>query len=453
MYVLVEALTQDADLRRLRGDLSEWLKIPPDSFVLETIDRIPRRSNGKPDLQAIGRRIAEMEASASAGARKSALTRIFRRGQSVEEVFRKQFGADQVKENSTFASLGGDSLTYVELSLALESVLGALPEDWANMTVAQLKQKRKSRKFISSIDTPTLVRALAIMAVVSGHFHFVDYGRGGAFSLFVVAGLTFALFTLPQVLEHQRITPIANLFFRIAGLTLAYMALHLILTGYGEWPAFLFVGSYFSPHTEGALWFIEIYLQFLLVAMAVLSLPAARRALESHAFLCSAVAAAAFVGIGAVSDMLFDLHHLFRRVPHLMAWYFLLGVAIGSADKLAHRLVLSAILAVGSWQFGGYGLPRIGFFHVAALALIWLPAVPLPSLLRSPIRQVAGASLLIYLSHFQFGQALAKIMNEPAAGLKWAAALAGGVLLWRLYNPVDLWLSRRVAGFLSRAKT
>ena len=33
-------------------------------------------------------------------------------------------------EDSTFVSLGGDSLSYVEMSVRLEQSLGHLPADW-----------------------------------------------------------------------------------------------------------------------------------------------------------------------------------------------------------------------------------------------------------------------------------------------------------------------------------
>ena len=43
-----------------------------------------------------------------------------------------------VGKQDTFAALGGDSLSYVAVSVAIEEVLGELPRDWHRRTIADL---------------------------------------------------------------------------------------------------------------------------------------------------------------------------------------------------------------------------------------------------------------------------------------------------------------------------
>lgn len=59
--------------------------------------------------------------------------------QSVQAVFISFFDVDEVLQTDTFSSLGGDSLTYVQLSLELENYLDTLPSNWSDMTISELE--------------------------------------------------------------------------------------------------------------------------------------------------------------------------------------------------------------------------------------------------------------------------------------------------------------------------
>ena len=77
------------------------------------------------------------------------------------------------------------------------------------------------------------------------------------------------------------------------------------------------------------------------------------------------------------------------------------------------------------------------------VVVTFLPTLPTPYVLLKPLREIAGASLVIYLTHFKFaGIALRLNMDEPIVG--WIAAIVGGVILWRLYEPIDILLRRRL---------
>ena len=58
---------------------------------------------------------------------------------SVKALFINFFEIDDISTNDTFSSLGGDSLTYVQLSLELENYLVSLPANWSKMTISELE--------------------------------------------------------------------------------------------------------------------------------------------------------------------------------------------------------------------------------------------------------------------------------------------------------------------------
>jgi acyl-CoA synthetase (AMP-forming)/AMP-acid ligase II len=62
----------------------------------------------------------------------------------VAEAFRSTLNVQALQPDDSFVSLGGDSLRYVELSLALEEIFGELPPGWERMPVEQLEDLRVS---------------------------------------------------------------------------------------------------------------------------------------------------------------------------------------------------------------------------------------------------------------------------------------------------------------------
>jgi hypothetical protein len=209
------------------------------------------------------------------------------------------------------------------------------------MTVAELEALTGSQSWLRQIDTSTALRALAIMLIATGHLDVWNYGGGGALCLFMVAGWSFSAFTLPSVLSSARTAPIVVLALRIALLTLAWTTLNYLATGWGQWPAFLFVSNWISPSIQGGAWFIAVYLQMLVVVTFAFALPSVRRAFDLSHFGMAAGVAGMCVLLSAGADALFDTEHLYRRLPHLMAWIFFCGFSAHAAKTgMSHRRLI-----------------------------------------------------------------------------------------------------------------
>jgi len=122
------------------------------------------------------------------------------------------------------------------------------------------------------------------------------------------------------------------------------------------------------------------------------------------------------------------------------------GVSAAYARTVVERSIVSIIYVAGYWQFLEFDVPSVNFFPLTALALIWLPGLPIPRLLQRPLRMIAGASLVIYLRHFQAQVVVNKVLPTDDAAVAWLGAIVGGVVLWRLYSPVDSWIDRQLHG-------
>ena len=183
-------------------------------------------------------------------------------------------------ESSTFVDLGGDSLSYVELSLHLEERLGPLPADWPLRPIRTLAvDEAPPRRRFARVDTTIVLRAAAILAIVGTHTHVVHL-LGGAHILLGVAGYNFARFaaTAPTVRETWR--RVGGTVARIALPTFLWVAAVGLLAGTYS-PANLVMANWlFGSDTWSStwrLWFLEALVWTLVAFAALLSVPAVRR--------------------------------------------------------------------------------------------------------------------------------------------------------------------------------
>ena len=110
----------------------------------------------------------------------------------LERMVARVLGLDdsQVRDTDSFVSLGGDSLSYVEMSLRLEHALGHLPPGWHLLSLAELASRSRARSRRGrTVETNVVLRALAIVMIVGSHSNLFTL-LGGAHLLVGLAGST-----------------------------------------------------------------------------------------------------------------------------------------------------------------------------------------------------------------------------------------------------------------------
>jgi hypothetical protein len=150
--------------------LSALYGLPGFVFQILTLKEIPRLPTGKPDYRTIVSLSGVRQAGAPRategrkGKLRNTLSIVFStdfvrqmntEGQrllglgahtwrSVADIFTTVIFDRSVSAQDTFTELAGDSLSYVQASLALEEYLGKLPVHWERMTVSELEQLRSA---------------------------------------------------------------------------------------------------------------------------------------------------------------------------------------------------------------------------------------------------------------------------------------------------------------------
>lgn len=115
------------------------------------VDELPRLSNGKVDYadlssfnQPVSSPWADPTRFLTDVAREflAILLGVGVTHQSVQATFAEILGVPEIQPSDSFASLGGDSMSYVECTVFLESVLSDVPRDWHLLDIRTLESMR-----------------------------------------------------------------------------------------------------------------------------------------------------------------------------------------------------------------------------------------------------------------------------------------------------------------------
>jgi hypothetical protein len=447
--LVVAAAPGDVDEARVRRLISQATGLPAWTIDVFGVPHLPRLPNGKPDYPAV--RALTRTSGTAEGNGPADLVVLY------TEILQR----DDVTPDSTFVGLGGDSLSYVEMSIRLEQALGHLPADWHTTPISGLRpravdadsperqRRQRGRWRAARLETGVALRALAIVLVVGTHATLFDI-KGGAHLLLAVAGFNFARFHLTSASGTTRARGIGRSVARIAVASMAWIAFAAVFlaNNYGVEKVFLVNYILGKPGRFNDFWFIETIVYIMLVSLALVAIPAFDR-LERRIPFALPLALSA-VGLVTRYELIPGVK---LATPLLAFWLFTLGWAAAKATDHRQRLLITMAAIVTIPGFHG-DLPRELLMVVGFVALIWVPTVPTLPAVNRAAGVLASASLYIYLTHWQVYSRLDNIspllalVASLAVGIAYAALVRRvGPMLgkarpgWRVRRPI--WRMRR----------
>ena len=420
--ILIAAVEGGHDTGLLGKVLAQRLGLPRAAVEVHAVAGIPRLANGKTDYSAVLTLAAPVPDVAEAAAPGPAGG-----PEDVRTIFAEALELDSVRDEDTFVSLGGDSLSYVAASVRLERALGHLPPDWHLTPVDELAPRSRPappvrRRMFAPLETGIVLRALGIVAIIGTHAQLFHW-PGMAHVLFAVAGFNFARFQLGGA-PAARLRRQARSLGRIIVPSMAFIAAAYLLTDrYGP-ENIVLLNSFVGPETWSTrwdFWFVEMLVYLLIAVSALLAVPPVARAERRFPFAFPL----ALAGLGLLTR--FEILILPAPNPAPVLWLYALGWAVARAGTLSRRILVSALAALTVPGF--FDDPyRDGTILAGVLLLTWLPAVPVPAGLHRLLGVLAASSLYAYLTHWLVYPGLAPL--SPALAV--AASLAAGVAYWAL---------------------
>lgn len=369
--------------------------------------------------------------------------------ETVSAAFSTVFGATPAP-SSSFASLGGDSFSYVEMSIRLESVLGDLPADWHLQSVEHLETQRAARsasndsawrRHTSAVDTTVIVRAVGILLIVCTHMGIYRLA-GGAHALLAVVGYNVARFQLLPTDMPGRMKRAASTIGRIAVPASAWIGFNmLVVGGYSVGAMFLvnnYTGSGHRSDGRWEYWYFETFVQIMLVLAVVFAIRPIRHAEQARPFAFSlGVLGLTWLFRFEIVNLGGAYNEIFR--PHTVVCFLALGWCAQRASSIGQRLLVTGLAVVTTLGYfetvGRTGqLDRELRILAMVLALVWISSVRLPTPIAAVMGRVAAASMWIFLVHWQLWPLLTPWFDDRFA---YVLTILGGVGVW--------WLASRLA--------
>ena len=365
---------------------------------------------------------------------------------SLRDEFALVLGRPDADVADSFVSLGGDSLSYVELATRLGRRMDRLPPGWHTRTIAELAAPASTdapprrRRLGRQMDSTVALRALCILMIVGTHANVFTL-VGGAHLLLAVAGYNFARFQLADVPRADRIRNGLVAVAQVVVPSSLFIGAVALLTGE------LRPADRALPERAAGQRHVDPRLAVLVPRGAGVDVTGCRRPdrgprprpgraagplrLRRRAAAGDARAAVRLDGVEAGATE--------RYTPGVVLWCFALGW-VAARSRTAWQRVAVLLAAAGAYA-GFFGDPERELLVVAGVAaLLWLPTVRVPRLLAPAVTALAGASLFVYLTHWQVYPHLE--MDHPVLAL--LASLAVGVAYWWLTRPA----LRRMGGWL-----
>lgn len=359
--------------------------------------------------------------------------------QHLVDVYRACLGRPDAGPDDTFVGLHGDSLSYVEVAVHLEEVIGTLPADWPSRTLRDLAAAPAPASPGSRwarVDTTVALRALAICAIVAGHTKVATL-LGGAHVLLAVGGFNFARFAGALPTARERARAVGATVAKIAVPTAIWVGAVGLLAGTYSVANLFLVNWLVGPDTwtsHWRLWFIEALVWVLVAVTALLAVPRVQKWYAAAPFAVAATIAS--VGLVARLDVLDLTSPPGRGTAPAVLWLFAVGWAAALARSARQRLLLCAVLAVGLPGFMGNTV-REWTIAAGILALVWFPNLPVPRAIVPAVGVLASSSLYIYLTHFE----VYRLTSFAVVNL--ALSLGLGIATWLVVSRVSAALGRR----------
>lgn len=414
-----------ADLDKSRQVVIQ-LSLPEDRFSFVQFPEIPRSPGGKVDYPAI-LRAARIHEDRPGSAKTDAI-------ETVVQLYQQLARGVPLRETDSFESLNGDSLSYVQCSIAIEEALGETPDSWERLSLARLRVLARAKTVQGSaiwrlmwLESDVVVRCLAIMQILFQHA--LGNMQGGADILMLLAGSSWARF------QHTRLTTggsgaafmdfVRRYLLIYLGIMFGVFALNrkiiwshqfFISTFRGDWGGIL-----------NTYWFIESLTWCVAMICVALAVPAIRRFASRQPTFFSLAFVGAALAIRLLGGLMLDAAALVFRSPDQMLIYFAVGWAIAFTGwKL--RLALFALLGFVSAMAWGWADTHGAAIAVAAGLIVFVRRVPMPRFAGRAVGAIAAASFYIYLFNI-FPMYTTDILLHARFGKFWLAQIAASLIL------------------------
>ncbi len=455
--------------KSLRQRLPEAM-VPTRVFPL---DELPYLPNGKLDRKSIGAMELEMEGNEPSSA--LLVANLDETARRLIAGFEEALGLKIVNVDKSFVDLGGDSLSYIRASMVVEDILGYVPSDWEEKSLAELSRLKnvntgaKASSWLTRMDSTVLFRAISIFIVTLSHTgNFTFFTATSA--LFVISGMNFSKFLRPGIRNTGDLGPTLQFIARFAIPAALWQATRGFALHQFWIPDLLLLGTFFeNPNAAHfTFWFLDVLAANVLLLAVITKFGfelRGRRPVEedgrkssfwSDLLWCLAALGIAFTQV--FSGWLDGDPGETDVAPFKWLWMLALGILITQANTKTRKGLVTGLLGCLA-LVACSGVPSVArflgqtdvFVFGSVLVLLWVERVPVPRLLQRPLLGIASATLFIYIVNYSVINRVMPHLGLPAWWpMQVGLAMVTGIVAKMVWDRVVGWVSTSVMGGKSR---
>ena len=449
--LLVVFHVDGVDEAAIAATLNAKYNIQKSHIAFRQLPEIPLMPTGKVDY----RKLKEESESIQVGERSAEC--------SISDAFRDILGEKEISPGDSFVSVGGDSLSFLNMSLFLEKKLGYLPGNWPRMTVAQIAALQPSRSFFMKVPIDAILRVIACIFVISSHIYVdhIFFCVGGANVLMMLAGFSMVKYQGERLKTSSVIVLAKSLLGRILLIYYAVVIPYFVIfwdSSAHFFPRWVLLYANFYPFSTHLYpyWFISAYVHIILAVILFWRIPLVRRKLDGREHIFGY----GLLGFGMLAACALKLTEptpaVFLSSTFSQVHLFALGWCVYHARTLKTKILVLGLAVTAALAFWP-NIPvshyaRIYFITGATIALLWIDGITMPRKIGSRVVWMASLSFYIYIVHIApgfFAQYVPNMGSAVLTHLIWAGAILVSILMassvaWAMPR-IERWTSNRGA--------
>jgi acyl-coenzyme A synthetase/AMP-(fatty) acid ligase len=411
------------DLEKADHVVSDNVAIPWGARQIFWLPDVPRFSSGKIDYPAV------LERGLEIGRETKSVT--------LEIAYGKALGQSAVPRDQSFQALGGDSLGYIQVSMAIEAVLGFLPDGWERLSIEEIEALARpgapANRHFRDISSEVAFRAISIIAIVWNHsVGGSKWLAGGALALLIAAGYNSARFQRERLVSDRRLGLIWQFLFRFI------VPYYCVLAAYEMFspnqiglPTLLLINNVINDagiKNMVQFWFIQTLFHCQIMLVSLFYIMPVRRLAVNHRWIFSLTLLCAATIMKHVLTAIFPSSFEFRT--DMWVYAFALGWVIEAADSLPKRLLAVAIVLMETSTEWSLFDMHVVFAVCLTVAILFIPRLKLWTPISMLTIFVAQASYYIYLSQGVMINIMRERLHIPFAIILTPLSIACGLLFY-----------------------
>ena len=369
--------------------------LSPSAIVVVERAEYPILASGKIDYRTISTVAAEVQAKAVAKHTQSG-TKV-----DLRDAYRWALGKQSIREDDSFETLDGDSLSYVEVSLAIEKYLGYLPELWEQMPIARIEALGIKAQPAPSLQTDIVVRVVAILGVICGHVTLWET-QGGSDVLLILAGYSFARFHRSRMFAGAPAPAVVQYLWNVI------VPYYLIVFGYMVYNSehfdpktlILIATVYYQPDYLPYLWFLQVLFHSVLLYCALFLIGPFRNWAKADPWTSGCVVFLLGVVLSLAASHV-NIPGLYNRYSAERFFLFAFGWCFYFSRSPREKWIMTAFavaLFFAIFLPTPHWTPRGIWVLLATALMLWVERIPIPRGLHAVVSAIAAASFYIYIA-------------------------------------------------------